>query len=252
MIRVAWRSVWAHKLRTLFTMLAILLGVAMISGTFVLTDQIDRGFKQILSSAYEGVDVTVAQKTAFTDQMGGAATGLPESMVGTVKSVDGVAKTTGYVAAVGAVAVKGEVVATGGAPTLFFSCSADDLTPPEYIQGAPPSQRGEVGIIERLATGQKLSVGSPITVITAERAEQARVSGVFRYAEQSSLGGSLIVYSTLDDAQSWFGMSGRVSGIDAQATPECRPRSWRSAFAARSPRMSRSRRESRPRPTRPN
>ena len=52
MIRIAWRSLTAHKLRTILTTLAILLGVAMISGTYVLTDQIDRGFKEIFSDAY--------------------------------------------------------------------------------------------------------------------------------------------------------------------------------------------------------
>ena len=66
MIRIAWRSLTAHKLRTILTTLAILLGVAMISGTYVLTDQIDRGFKQIFSDAYKGTDVTVTRKASFT------------------------------------------------------------------------------------------------------------------------------------------------------------------------------------------
>ncbi len=66
MLRIAWRSLTAHKLRTFLTTLAILLGVAMISGTYVLTDQIDKGFKQIFTDAYKGIDVTVTRKTAFT------------------------------------------------------------------------------------------------------------------------------------------------------------------------------------------
>ena len=54
MIRIAWRSLTAHKLRTILTTLAILLGVAMISGTYVLTDQIDRGFKEHLQRRLQG------------------------------------------------------------------------------------------------------------------------------------------------------------------------------------------------------
>ena len=34
----------------------------MISGTYVLTDQIDNGFKQIFTDAYKGTDVTVTRK----------------------------------------------------------------------------------------------------------------------------------------------------------------------------------------------
>ena len=66
MIRIALRSLAAHKLRTFLTTLAILLGVAMISGTYVLTDQINKGFEQIFSDAYKGTDVTMTRKMAFT------------------------------------------------------------------------------------------------------------------------------------------------------------------------------------------
>ena len=44
MIRVALRGLAGRKLRAFLTALAIVLGVAMVSGTFVLTDMIDRAF----------------------------------------------------------------------------------------------------------------------------------------------------------------------------------------------------------------
>ena len=123
MIRIAWRSLVAHKLRTILTALAILLGVAMISGTYVLTDQIDSGFKQIFTDAYKGTDVTVTRKAVFTGDMTGMSQGLPQTTVDQVRAVDGVAEATGYVGAQAAVAVDGKVVETRGAPTLFFSYS---------------------------------------------------------------------------------------------------------------------------------
>jgi len=219
MIRIAWRSLTSHKLRTILTTLAILLGVAMISGTYVLTDQIDRGFKQIFSDAYKGTDVTVTKKAKFSGQLTGATEGLPQSMVDQVKAVDGVSAVFGYVTGMGAVAVNGKVVETGGSPTLFFSYSANDIAPPQYIQGAPPAKSGEVAVIEKLATDQKLTIGSPIDVITSNGAHPAQVSGVFRFSAQSSLGGSLIIHTTLPDAQDWFDMKGRVSEIDVKAEP---------------------------------
>ena len=80
MVRIAWRTLAAHKLRTVLTMLAILIGVAMISGTYVLTDQINKGFQQIFTDAYKGIDVTVTRKAAFTGSEMSAASGLPESL----------------------------------------------------------------------------------------------------------------------------------------------------------------------------
>ena len=226
MIKIAWRSLTAHKLRTILTTLAILLGVAMISGTYVLTDQIDKGFQQIFSNAYKGTDVTVTRKQSFTGaQMAGATVGLPESLVGTVQQVPGVSVAVGYITGSGAVAVNGKVVGTGGAPTLFFSYSPDQakLQPNTFVQGAPPSQDGEVGIIEKLAKDSNLGVGSKLQVITPAGAQEVTVSGVFTFAAQSSLGGSLIIDTTPSDAQRWFDMKGSVSEIDAKAVPGVSP-----------------------------
>ena len=224
MIRIALRSLAAHKLRTLLTTLAILLGVAMISGTYVLTDQIDKGFEQVFSDAYKGTDVTVTRKMAFTGaEMAGASAGLPQSMVEQVRAVDGVKQAEGYVGAQGAVAVNGEVVKTGGSPTLFFSYAPSDMSSTTYTEGKPPTATGEVGIIQKLAKDKDLGVGSPLEVITDSGPQQATVSGVFRFGAESSLGGSLIINTTLADAQAWFNLPGRVNEIDVTASPGTSP-----------------------------
>src|SRR5665648_1007248 len=54
---------------------------------------------------------------------------------------------------------------------------------------------------------------------TASGGSAARVSGIFRFGAESSLGGSLILDTTLADAQSWFDMPGRISEIDGKAAP---------------------------------
>jgi putative ABC transport system permease protein len=226
MIRIAWRSLTAHKLRTFLTTLAILLGVAMISGTYVLTDQIDKGFQQIFTDAYKGIDVTVTRKPSFTGaQVSSTVSGLPESLVQKVEGVDGVSTAVGYVTGSGAVAVDGKVVGTGGAPTLFFSYSPgmEQLQPNTFVEGAPPARSGEVGIIQKLAKDSDLGVGSRIQVITPTGSQTATVSGVFTFAAQSSLGGSLIIDTTLPDAQQWFGMPGQVSEIDVKGVAGVSP-----------------------------
>jgi putative ABC transport system permease protein len=217
-IRLAWRSLLARKLRTVLTLLAILLGVAMISGTYVLTDQIDRGFEQIFTDAYEGVDVTITRKAAFGTDTTGISEGLPAAMIREVREVEGVALAEGYVAGVGAVAIDGEVVQTGGAPTLFFSYTPTAVGTTTYVEGGPPEQPGDIGIIQKLAGDEDLGVGAPITVITDQGSFQARVSGVFRFGAESSLGGSLILQPGQADAEQWFDMEGRVSEIDVRAT----------------------------------
>ena len=65
MSRLALRSLLSRPLRTALTTLAILLGVAMISGTYVLTDQITNAFDGIFSTAYKGTAAVVTPKNAL-------------------------------------------------------------------------------------------------------------------------------------------------------------------------------------------
>ena len=59
MIALTLRGLADRKLRSALTAIAVLLGVAMIAGTYVLTDQIRSGFTELERSIYAGVDVQV-------------------------------------------------------------------------------------------------------------------------------------------------------------------------------------------------
>ena len=93
--------------------------------------------------------------------MTGVSAGLPQTLVGTVQRVPGVAAAVGYVQGSGAVAVNGKVVGTGGSPTLFYSYSPAmrQMQTNTYVAGAPPTRSGEVGIVQKLATDSTLGRG---------------------------------------------------------------------------------------------
>ena len=64
MISVALRGLAGRKLRSVLTAVAIVLGVAMVSGTYVLTDTIDKAFDNIFSETYANTDAVVSGKAA--------------------------------------------------------------------------------------------------------------------------------------------------------------------------------------------
>ena len=65
MTRVALRNLWGRKLRTFLTGFAIVLGVATITGTYVLTDSIKNAFDSIFTTIYQGTDAVITGDTAF-------------------------------------------------------------------------------------------------------------------------------------------------------------------------------------------
>jgi hypothetical protein len=63
MMRFALRGLLSRKLRTALTATAIVLGVAMISGTFVLTDSIDHAFDKIFTDIRQGSNAVISGKS---------------------------------------------------------------------------------------------------------------------------------------------------------------------------------------------
>ena len=101
MIAVALRSMAQRKLRTALTAIAVLLGVAMIAGTYVQTDQIRAAFDDILQTANQGVDANIAPRTAFTSDFVSTQT-IDERMVRRAARVPGVDHADGQVFQMGA------------------------------------------------------------------------------------------------------------------------------------------------------
>jgi putative ABC transport system permease protein len=88
MMRVALKGVAGRKLRSALTALAIVLGVAMVSGTFVLTDTIDRGYDTVFSDAYAQSDVVITPQEGFGQEQTGAG-GFPASVLQDVQELPG-------------------------------------------------------------------------------------------------------------------------------------------------------------------
>ena len=71
MIGVALKGLLGRKLRAILTAFAIVLGVAMISGAFVLTDTLGKGFDGIYDESYASTDAVISSKIATSTDDGG-------------------------------------------------------------------------------------------------------------------------------------------------------------------------------------
>ena len=140
MTAIAIRNLAERKLRTALTALAIVLGVMMVAGTYVLTDTIDNSFEQIFTQSNEGTDAVVTTKQVI-DTDDGSLPAFPASILNQVKQVDGVAEAAGGVAdqQVSIIGSDGEPRGGNGAPSLGFSVVPERFDPLTYVEGGPPA-----------------------------------------------------------------------------------------------------------------
>jgi hypothetical protein len=96
MRRVALKGLAFRKVRALLTALAVVLGVAMVSGTYVLTDSIQRAFDGIFTGSYQDTSAVISGRQVVEFSTAGKAT-VPESLLQTVRDVEGVQQAEGAI-----------------------------------------------------------------------------------------------------------------------------------------------------------
>ncbi|HEU5245194.1 MAG TPA: FtsX-like permease family protein [Gaiellaceae bacterium] len=226
MTRVALRGMMRRKLRTALTAIAIVLGVALITGTYVLTDSIKGAFGGIFTSVYRGTDATVTGKSAFTlsGQSNTTAPPFDEALLPRIRELPDVADAVGGVGGIAHLIVNGKVVAFGGAPNLGFSV---DPTRPELntltlVDGKWPGQN-QVVIDQATAHKKDLQVGQTIGVQANGPTIRMKISGLVHFGGAASLGGATLSGFNLPTGQRLFGRVGKLDQIRAKAKPGVSP-----------------------------
>ena len=120
MTAVALKGLLGRKLRSVLTGLAIVLGVAMVSGTFILTDTINQGFTNVFNVSYRHTDAIISGKQ-FVSNSNSTPT-VPAPVLTRVRALLDVAAASGAYLfdPVTLVDHHGKTIASGGAPSLGF------------------------------------------------------------------------------------------------------------------------------------
>ena len=221
------KGLLTRKLRTALTAIAIILGVATVAGTFVLTDSIDQAFNSIFTEVYSGTDATITPKSPFDtgDGSGTTEAAFDESLLAKVQALPDVADAIGGVASENAQLVQdGKAIAFGGAPNLGFSV---DPSKPKFntltlVQGSWPG-KNEVVVDQSTADKKDLVLGSTIGVQVEGPVEMLKISGFVRLGSVGSIGGATLSGFDLPTAQRLFGKEGKLDQIRAAAKPGVSP-----------------------------
>ena len=224
MIRVALRGLAGRKLRAVLTSFAIVLGVAMVSGTFVLTDTIDRAFNNIFTESYANTDAVVSGKAADINFEGDSAVApsIPDSYLDTVRRLPGVESAAGSVVDDAATKIldnKGKAINTNGAPSFGFGIDPAEsrFNPLKLTAGRWPLASGETVIDVATADDQKYAVGDTIKIATLRPVRSFKVVGTAQYGSVRSLGSATFAVFTIPEAQELLERKGQLDAISVAA-----------------------------------
>ena len=188
MLFLTLREMRAHARRLVGTSLAVVLGVAFLTGTLVLGSTLRANFDDLFTEVNAGTDVVVRNATDLG--MDGPRGLIDRSLVDVVGDVDGVAAAEPVVMGYGQLlGADGDAIGGNGPPQLGGSWTTDpDLNPYRLAEGRAPEGDDEVVVNRGAAETGDLAVGDTTTVLTPEPVE-ATIVGIATFGDEDGLGG---------------------------------------------------------------
>jgi putative ABC transport system permease protein len=238
MLEVVWRGFFARKLRAVLTGIAIALGVALMAGTYILTDTINASFGTIFTTANRGNDVVVTPHQVFgREQRAQDVTQTPitDATLARVRGVRGVAEAAGSIFSTAALLDDSGRHFTTHAPSFVSSIVPKRFESFSVVRGRFPRSPAELSIDESTASAHHLAVGGTMQVAGRAAGRRYTIVGVVKFAGSASFGGAGVAVMTLPEAQRVAGEPGRYDQIVVAATPGVSPAQLRTRISAALP-----------------
>jgi putative ABC transport system permease protein len=222
--KLLFRGFAQRKVRVLLTGIAIALGVALMAGTYILTDTINGAFSEIFSNAYKNKAVVVTQKETLGRGTAAEAASLNEATLARVRSVSGVAAASGAVSSNASLLTRsGKHLTTGHAPGLVNALQPKRFEAFTAAQGHLPEADDEVALDEATAKRNKLELGEKVVIAGNAPAHTYTLVGIAKFAGSESFGGASLALLLPKEAQYVAGEPGAYDSIYAAADPDVSP-----------------------------
>jgi putative ABC transport system permease protein len=209
------RGALAHKMRLVHTAIAAALAVSLVSGTFILTDTVERAFDTATTASPNGVDVIVRSASEFapTGNQLAERQSVPPEILPTVEGVPGVESAWGLVWGYAQIVDKqGNAIAPQGLPTLGTAWGPTD----SLTEGRAPLEPGEVAIDAVTAKENGFSLGDKIKVLFQGLVEEFTIRGI---RGATDLVASTLATFDIKTAQRVLGRQDRLDAIAVKAAP---------------------------------
>jgi putative ABC transport system permease protein len=209
---VTLKNLFAKKLRLVLTSLAVVLGVAFMSGTFVLTDTLGSVFDNLFATTTKGVDAVVRGKEPFKAQgrnpnANATRPPVPDALVPVVRRTPGVANAQGNLLRYALVqdrngqAIQNQAPAFGVAwypAKTAVNQSLELVATFEGARSVQPATGDEVALDVTTANDGGYRVGDRVRIgFATSPPEVFRLAGVFRFggSDQGLAGATLAAFT---------------------------------------------------------
>jgi putative ABC transport system permease protein len=209
---LALKSLWARKIRALTTTLAVVIGVAFVAGTYILTDTTFAAFDEIFEDSLAKTDVVITARDEVR-QESGEVPSFSAGLLPRVERVQGVRVAAGQIFTPGGFFdAQNEQIGSKFAPKFITSILPEALETQTYTEGRLPRDASEAALDQDAAEEAGLGLGDTLKLASVERVAAYRIVGLTRLGD-ASWGGASIAGLLLPEAQLITGKRGEFDQV---------------------------------------
>ncbi len=216
MLKVTLRGLMAHKVRLIATAVSVLLGVAFMSGTQVLTSSVSASFDKVFADVYASIDVVVRSTNEVDTPFGPERTRISEAVLPTLVGVPGVEAAEGQV--VGQIRVLDKdnqpLVTAQGPPNFGLNwLTSPALNGWTIVDGASPVAANDIVLDAKSAKDGKYAVGDTVNVSVTNGVQPFKVVGIAKFGKLETWGGAQAALFATSTIQTLVGEPGMYDWI---------------------------------------
>ncbi len=208
MFRLTLKNLAANRVRFALTTFAVVLAVAFVVSSFVLTDGLRRSFESLSGEIVGTTDFEVRPEEVAL----GDPEPLPESLLAEIEAVDGVAAAAPLVQSemlLRPVNGDGDQIPVNGPPQLAFGyVDQPRLSNLTVVEGSGPAAADEFTMDLDAAATHGFVIGETYTMITPAGTDELRLVGLTRFGDDNDTLGATLMQVDLAYLQETLGRDG--------------------------------------------
>ena len=216
MFNLTRKGLWAHKVRFLLTGLAVVLGVAFMAGTMILTDTMGKTFDGLFATSNEGIDVVVQRSATLETDIAEVQERVDADVLDRIREIEGVDAAAGSIQGFAQlVGADGEAIATDGLGGTLGTTWIDDerLNPFELLSGRAPEGPSEIVLDQATVEREGWALGDSVGVLAKDSTTPMSIVGTAGFGDVEGVPGFTVIGADDATAQAMFAQPGSYDAV---------------------------------------
>ncbi|GAB4535593.1 MAG: FtsX-like permease family protein [Anaerolineae bacterium] len=227
LMRFAFRNMWSRKIRTVLTIIGIVLGVAVVLAISITNDSTLASIRRIFDEASGRAHLVITSNSVMGDAFDGSVLSQVSKMPGVRQAAPSVSQKAllaadadewGLSLSIAGTSSANDLLIFGIDPVVDLAVRDYDLVAGSFLGDDRDAYTAL--LVQDYADEKGLSVGDDLTILTSDNVESFRITGLIRKAGPGLQNNGAVAVVPIGAVQAVFDLGSDLNQIDLLVDPD--------------------------------